>query len=188
MCNILDTSVAIHLKISLMKLLRMGCWRYLCWDDGCVMYWMMAIRLKISLTKLLMKILVSGWTYNVLDGGDRCVTYGIVKIPVSGWALLCWRYQCQDGHWHVTSLEIPRSGWPSLCWRYQCQEGRHFVGDTSIRMAVTLLEIPASGWSLLCWRYQCQDGCCFVGDTSIRMDLFIMICIYSELDALIVCI
>ena len=53
------------------------------------MYWMVAIRLKISLTKLLMKILVSGWMCNVLDGGDRCVTYGIVEIPVSGWALLC---------------------------------------------------------------------------------------------------
>ena len=55
-------------------------------------------------------------------------------------------------------------------------------------MVVTLLEIPVSGWSLLCWRYQCQDGCHFVGDTRDRMDLFILICIYSELDALIVCI
>ena len=56
-------------------------------------YWMVAICLKISLTKLLMKILMSGWTCKVLDGGDRRVTYGIV----SGWALLCWRYLCQDG-------------------------------------------------------------------------------------------
>ena len=76
----------------------------------------------------------------------------------------------------------------SLHWRYQDQDGHRFVGDTSVRKVITLLEIPASGWSLLCWRYQCQDGCRFVGDTSIRMYLFIMICIYSELDALIVCI
>ena len=99
---------------------------------------------------------------SILDGGDRCVMYWMVEIPVSGWLLLCWRYQCQDGH--------------------------HFVGDTSVRMVITLLEIPVSGWSLLCWRYQCQDGCHFVGDTRDRMDLFILICIYSELDALIVCI
>ena len=90
---------------------------------------------------------------------------------MSGW--MCNILDGGDRHIMYWMVEIPVSGWLSV---------HHFVGDTSIRMAIALLEIPmlgwmcnivdggdrhvmywmvdipVSGWPSLCWRYQCQDG------------------------------
>ena len=85
---------------------------------------------------------MSGWWCNVLDGGDRRVTYWILETPVSGWPAA------------IALLEIPMSGW--MC--NIVLDG----GDTSVRMAICVL---------LCWRYQYQDGHCFVGDTCVGMDV-----------------
>ena len=81
---------------------------------------------------------MSGWWCNVLDGSDRCVTYWIVEIPVSGWPEA------------IALLEIPVSGW--MC-------NIVLDGGDSRHVMYWMVEIPVSGWPLLCWRYPCQDGC-----------------------------